>query len=72
MFTARYSLAADNLRFLESKWSFSIDDSDGNENVTFKIKSRFGKLCRVYANSLKMSNVGEFSRSGFLADRIQV
>ena len=63
MFTARYSLVADNLRFLESKWSFSIDDGDGNENVTFKMNSRFGKLCRLRAKSLKMSNVGEFSRS---------
>ena len=65
MFTARYSLVADNLRFLESKWSFSIDDGDGdgNENVTFKMNSRFGKLCRLHAKSLKMSNVGEFSRS---------
>ena len=56
------------------KWSFSIDDGDGdgNENVTFKMKSRFGKLCRVYANSLKLSNVGEFSRSWLLGDRIQV
>ena len=63
MFTARYSLVADNLRFLDSKWSFSIDDGDGNENVTFKMNSRFGKLCRVYTNSLKMSNVGEFSGS---------
>ena len=63
MFTARYSLVADNLRFLESKWSFSIDDSDGNENVTFKMNSRFGKLCRLRAKSLKMSNVGDFSGS---------
>ena len=61
MFTARYSLVADNLRFLESKWSFSIDDGDGNKNVTFKMNSRFGK--RLHAKSLKMSNVGEFSRS---------
>ena len=72
MFTARYSLVADNLRFLDSKWSFSIDDSDGNENFSFKMSSRFGNLCRVYTNSLKMSNVGEFSRSWFLGDRIQV
>ena len=63
MFTARYSLVTDNLRFLESKWSFSIDDGDGNENVTFKMNSRFGKLCRLQDKSLKMSNVGEFSRS---------
>ena len=63
MFTARYSLVADNLRFLDSKWSFSIDDGDGNENVSFKRSSRFGNLCRVYTNSLKMSNVGEFSGS---------
>ena len=61
MFTARYYLVADNLRFLDPKWSFSIDDGDGNENVSFKMSSRFGK--RLHAKSLKMSNVGEFSRS---------
>ena len=40
--------------------SFSIDGGDGSETVTFKMNSRFFKLCRVYSNSLKMSNVGEF------------
>ena len=40
--------------------SFSIDDGDGSENVTFKMNSRFFKLCRGYSYSLKMSNVGEF------------
>ena len=39
---------------------FSIDDGDGSENVTFKMNSRFLKLCRVYSNSLKMSNLSEF------------
>ena len=37
--------------------SFSIDDGDGNEKVTFKMNSCFFKLCRVYSNSLKMWNV---------------
>ena len=37
-----------------------LDDGDGSENVTFKMNSRFFKLCRVYSNSLKMSNVGKF------------
>ena len=40
--------------------SFSIDDGDGRENVTFEINSRLFKLCRVNSSSLKMSNVGEF------------
>ena len=31
-----------------------------SESVTFKMNSRFFKLCRVYSNSLKMSNVGKF------------
>ena len=31
--------------------SFSIDDGDGSENVTFKMNFRFFKLCRVYSNS---------------------
>ena len=52
--------------------SFSIDDGDGSENVTFKKNARFFKLCRVYSNPLKMSNVGEFFRSWFLGDRPQV
>ena len=47
--------------------SFSIDDGDGDgdgddsENVTFKRNSRFFKFCSTYSNSLKMSNVDEFS-----------
>ena len=40
--------------------SFSIDDGDGNENVTFKMNWRFFKLFHVYSNSLKMSKVGKF------------
>ena len=40
--------------------SFSIEDGDDSENVTFKMNSRFFKLCCVYSNSLKISNVGEF------------
>ena len=44
----------------ETKGSFSIKDGDGSENVTFKMNSRFFKLCRAYSNSWKMSNVGEF------------
>ena len=40
--------------------SFSIDDGNGSENVSFKINSRFFNLCRVYSNLLKMANVGEF------------
>ena len=53
-------------------WSFSIDDGDGGENVTFKVTSRFLKLCCAYSNSLKMSNVSEFPWSWFLADHTQV
>ena len=30
--------------------SFSIDDGNGSEKVTFKMNSRFFKLCRVYSN----------------------
>ena len=40
--------------------SFSIDDGDSGEKVTFKMNSRFFKLHHAYSNSLKMSNVGEF------------
>ena len=52
--------------------SFSNEDGDGSGNVTFKMNSRFFKLCRVYCNSLKMSDVDGFFRSWFLGDRIQV
>ena len=50
--------------------SFSIDN--GNENVSFKMNSRFFNLCRVYSNLLKMASVGEFPWSWFLEDRTQV
>ena len=40
--------------------SFSIDDGNGSENVSFKINSRFFNLRRVYSNLLKMATVGEF------------
>ena len=33
--------------------SFSIDDGNGSENVSFKMNSRFFNLCRVYSNLLK-------------------
>ena len=42
----------------------STTGSSSSENVTF---SRFFKLCRVFSNSLKMSNVGEFPWSRFFA-----
>ena len=40
--------------------SHSIDEGDGSETVTIKTvetSSRFHKLCRVYSNSLNMSNL---------------
>ena len=48
------------------KGSFSIDDGDGIENVTIKMNSRFFKFFRIYSKLLKMSNVGECPRVGFL------
>ena len=39
--------------------SFSIDDGNGSENVSFKMNFRFFKLCRVYSNLLKTASVGE-------------
>ena len=35
--------------------SVSIDDGDGSEKVTFKMNSRFFKLCRVYSNSMQIN-----------------
>ena len=40
--------------------SFSIDDGNGSEDVSFKMNSRFFKVCRVYSILLKMASVGEF------------
>ena len=40
--------------------SFSIDDGNGSENVSFEMNSHFFNLCRVYSNLLKMASVGEF------------
>ena len=61
----------DQSRSHEWPWlgSFSIDDGDSSEKVTFKMNSRFFKLFRVYSNSLKMWNVSEFPWSWFLGDR---
>ena len=42
------------------KGSFSIDDGNGSENVSFKMNSPFFNLCRVYSNLLKMASVPEF------------
>jgi len=52
--------------------SFSIDDGNGSENVSFKMNSSFFNLCRVYSNLLKMANVDAFPWSLFLEDRTQV
>ena len=52
--------------------TLSIDKGDGSENVTFKMNWRFFQLCRVYFNSLKIANVGQFPWSWFLWDRTQV
>ena len=46
--------------------SFSIDDGDGSENVTIKMNSRFFNVFCVYSKLLKMPNVGERPRVGFL------
>ena len=40
--------------------SFSIDDSNSSENVSFKMNSRLFNLCRVDSNLLKMASVDEF------------
>ena len=40
--------------------SFSIDDGNCSENISFKTNSRFFNLCHVYSNFPKMVSVGEF------------
>ena len=52
--------------------SFSIDNGNGSENVSFKMNSRFFNLCGVYSNLLKMASVGEFPWSWFPEDLTQV
>ena len=51
-------------RYRRRRWillgSFSIDDGNGSENVSFKMNSRFFNLCRVYSSLLKMASVDEF------------
>ena len=44
----------------DTKGSFSNDEGDDSENVTFKMNKRFSNFSRVYSNSLKMSKVGKF------------
>ena len=46
--------------------SHSIDDGDGSETVNISTSSRFHKLCGVYSNSLKMSNLSR----NFSADEL--
>ena len=67
-------LKADHWRvfLVESIGTFSINKGDGSENITFKMNWRFFQLCRVYFNSLKIANVGQFPWSWFLWDRTQV
>ena len=50
----------------------SIDDGDDSENVILKMNSRCFNLSRIYSNSLKMSNTGEFPWSWFIWDRNHV
>ena len=48
------------LSLLKTIGSFSTDDGNCSENVSFKMNSRFFNLCRVYSTLLKMADIGEF------------
>ena len=52
--------------------SFSIDNGNCSENVSFKMNSCFFNLCCVYSNLLKMASVGEFPQRWFLENRTKV
>ena len=52
--------------------TLSKDDDDSSKNVGKKMNLRSFKLNRVYLDRLKMSNVGNDSRSWILKDFIQV
>ena len=72
---SRLSATIDNFNFIHhhftlSLGSFSIDDSDGTKNISFKMNSRFFELCRVFSNLLKMSNVGKFPWSWILGGHL--
>ena len=47
------------------KLTLSNNDSDGYENVTQKVNSRYFKLYRAYSNSFNLSDVGKFSGAEF-------
>ena len=52
--------------------SFSIDDGDGSKNVTFKRIRVFSNFVAFkYSNSIKISNVGEFSGIDFLGTALK-
>ena len=52
--------------------TLSKEDDDSSKNVDKKMNLRYVKLNRVYLDPLKMSNVGDDSRSWILKDFIQV
>ena len=52
--------------------TLSKDDDDSSKNVGKKMNLRSFKLNHVYLDPLKMSNVGDDSRSWILKDFIQV
>ena len=52
--------------------TLSKEDDNSSKNVDKKMNLRYVKLNRVYLDPLKMSNVGDDSRSWILKDFIQV
>ena len=52
--------------------TLSREDDDSSKNVDKKMNLHYVKLNRVYLDPLKMSNVGDDSRSWILKDFIQV
>ena len=52
--------------------TLSKEGDDSSKNVGKKMNLRYVKLNRVYLDPLKMSNVGDDSRSWILKDFIQV
>ena len=52
--------------------SFSIDDGNGSDNVSFKMNSRSFNLCGVYSNLLKIAKVGEFPGVDFLRTALKI
>ena len=57
---------------VDAKTPLRYHDSDGHENVTYKVNLRFFNLYRDYSNSFTLSNASELFLSRIPKNHIQV